>query len=113
MNIFEREKLNRIEGFSMRKLNTILCQITEEDLPEVDSVIFDTILLTDDTKIRCIKNYYSTKNGDVPKKSKTNSTCAALQKFYGIRCQPYACINCHRDMLRAKENKLVKLKLTN
>lgn len=89
----------------MSQLEDILNQRENKDLPSIDTIVFDTILLENGQKIKCIKNYYALKDKSVPKKNKVNNTCMAIQKFYEIRCRPYDCISCHKNMLNKKKNK--------
>ena len=107
MNIFTRLKANRVEGFHANDLEDILNERGNENLPSIDTIVFDTILLDNGQKIKCIKNYYALKDKSVPKKNKANNTCMAVQKFYQVRCRPYDCVSCHKNMLNQKRNKQV------
>lgn len=107
MNIFTRLKTNKIEGFDINKFSDILNEINSENLPSIDTIVFDTILLDNNQKIKCVKNYYALKDKSVPKKNKANNTCVAIHKFYQIACRPYDCISCHKNMLEKRKNKQV------
>lgn len=109
MEIFQRQKFNEIEGINLVRLRQILSRSQNEGIPSIDSIIFDTILLDDNTKIKCIKNYYATINSGAPKKGKANNTCVAIHKFYKVDCRPYDCISCHLQMIMMKEHKDVKI----
>lgn len=108
MNIFQRKARNQIEGINIKDLEDILNYNSVEGQPEIDTIVFDSILLTNETKIKCIKNYYSTSTGEIPKRGKAHSSCMAVQQFYHIGCRPYECVKCHRTMLKMRSNKQVK-----
>lgn len=108
MNILQRKNRNEIENINVRDLEDILYYRSVEGLPEIDSIVFDTILLTNETRIKCIKHYYSDMLGNTPKKGKLNNTCNAIQRFYKVNCLPYDCVRCHRIMLTKRNDKLVK-----
>lgn len=108
MELFQRQKLNEIEGINIRDLTKILNRESVDSLPEVDTVVFDTILLTDGTKIKCVKNYYQKCDGSVPLKGKAHNTCVAIQRFYDAHCAPYSCSECHRILLAKRKNKRVQ-----
>lgn len=107
MNIFTRMKTNFIEGIHVNQLEEILNERENSEIPSIDTIIFDTILLDNNTKIKCIKNYYVLKDKSGPKKGKSNNACMAIQKFYQVRCRPYDCIRCHKNMLSQKRNNKV------
>ena len=108
MNIFTRRQANEIEGINEKQLRRILEGEQIDGSPAIDSIVFDTILLTDQTKIKCIKNYYATATGTVPKPGRANNACTAVQKFYRIQCRPYDCRTCHNMMMRMKLNGQIK-----
>lgn len=108
MEIFQRENRNMIEGINIRILDDVLINRYDDTIPSVDTVILDTILLSNNKKIKCIKNYYSRLDDSVPKKARSSNTCSAIQKFYNVNCRPYECVECHRTMLSMRKNKHVK-----
>lgn len=109
MEIFQRQKFNEIEGINFTELRQILSRTQSDDMPAIDSIVFDTILLDDNTRIKCIKNHYSLTNGTELKKGKANNTCVAIQKFYKINCRPYNCTDCHMQMMQKRDNREVKI----
>ena len=105
MNIFDRIQLSRIEGYSIKDVRRILNDEESDYLPKVDSIVFNSILLTNGKTIRCVSHYY--KNSD-SREVKSKSKCPMVQKFFGISCSPYDCVRCHKIMLDKRNNKEVK-----
>ena len=110
MELFQRKNRNMIEGININELDEILINNDSDKKPIIDTVILDTILLSNNKKIKCIKNYYSNLNNESPKKARSSNTCSAIQKFYNVSCRPYECVRCHRIMLSMRKNNLVKSK---
>lgn len=108
MNLFKRQNLNKIEGIDIDELDYILCGIQDADAPSVDSIVFDTIVLSDCTIIQCIDNYYTNQLGETPKKKRGSKNCPAIQKLYGVRSMPYECSTCHREMIHLRRVGQVK-----
>lgn len=108
MNIFKRKTMNEIEGINIKDLPEILNGRRISNLPSYDSIIFDSILLSDNTKIKCVKNYYVNSLGLGPRKGKSHSTCVAVQKFFRVGCRPYECDRCHKMMITMRNNGQVR-----
>jgi hypothetical protein len=101
--------MNTIEGFNPETLTSILSNDNNEELPTVDSIVFDSILLSNGKKIKCIKNYYDVPGGIEIKKNKTNN-CIVAQRNYDVNAQPFSCTLCHLQLLNKLKNKEVKIK---
>lgn len=107
MEIFRRQKRNEIEGINIKEWRKILNGDQSKDDHMIDSIIMDRILLANNQTIKCVKEYYAMSDGRCPKKNGPQSKCASVQRFYGVRCMPYECIDCHLSLLDLRRDKVV------
>ena len=112
MELFQRKESFKINGIFIEDLYEIL--LRRSNHLSIKKMLFDTLILSNDKRIKCICDYYAKNNNlKTPKRGK-NLNCPIIQIFYGIdkeECDVYKCSICHRlaiEKLRDGELKLKK-----
>lgn len=111
MEIFKRKEMNKIEDIDICNIEAIMKNNIDNKSFRVAEELFNTLILRNNKKIKCICNYYCNVNNKATTfKGKTMNNCPRIQIFLGIKdVECFECKECHLEAIKQLKNKRIKL----